>query len=277
MNTLFKRAFKTLAICSVFGTSFAMANDNATGGDNALLYSVAWKQTAAEYQALYYQGFNIAKMHVQEALANHKKGDKPIAIVSDFDDTLVQHVGYWGNLVNKNKDFFDDSIWDKWIPTNGLVASPGAKDFLEYCEKNGVEIFYISSREQGEKTFEYALDNIHHLGFPLKDESHFTVLRDTSNKETRQDQIMEKYDVAVFLGDSLNDFRRKYYIKGDVDARMDKMKEDRDKYGMKYVLFPNPTDGQWLAAIFGESEPAANDQNRMILKKAAAKSAWNNK
>ncbi|CAM2858317.1 5'-nucleotidase, lipoprotein e(P4) family [Vibrio rarus] len=276
MNTLFKRAFKTLAICSVFSTSFAMAS-NSVDSDNALLYSVAWKQTAAEYQALYYQGFNIAKMHVQQALANHKKGDKPLAIVSDFDDTLVQHAGYWGNLVKNNKEFFDDAIWDKWIPMNKMVPSPGAKDFLEYCAKNGVEIFYISSREQGEGTFEYALNNIHTLGFPLKDKSHLTILRDTSNKETRQDQIMEKYDVAVFLGDSLNDFRRKYYIKGDVDARMDKMKEDRDMYGMKYVLFPNPTDGQWLAAIFGQSEPAANDANRLILKQAASKSAWNGK
>ncbi|MFA0107763.1 acid phosphatase [Vibrio sp. 10N.222.47.A9] len=276
MTTLFLRVFKTLAICSVFSTSVAIADKNVMG-DNPLLYSVAWKQTAAEYQALYYQGFNVARMHVEAALANHKEGDKPIAIVSDFDDTLAQPLAYWGDLVNKNLDFFDDSIWDKWIPTNGMIASPGAKDFLDFCDENGVEIFYITSRDQGEKTVEYALGNIRHLKFPLKDESHLTVLRDTSNKEKRQDEIMKSYDVAVFLGDNLNDFRRKYYIKGDIEGRIAKMEEDRDMYGMKYVLFPNPTDGQWLAAIFGQSEPSASDKNRLILKKAASKTAWDNK
>ncbi|MEP4099586.1 HAD family acid phosphatase, partial [Paraglaciecola sp.] len=133
-----------------------------------------------------------------------------------------------------------------------------------------VEIFYITSREQGENTFEYALGNIRHLGFPLKDESHLTVLRDTSNKEIRQNEIMKDYDIAVFLGDNLNDFRRKYYVKDDVDGRKKKMKEDRAMFGKKYVLFPNPTDGHWMASIFGESEPDANDQNRAMLKEAAA-------
>lgn len=269
MTTSFQNKLKTLVICSIFSASAAIAGDN-TEKSNPLLYSVAWKQTAAEYEALYYQGFNIARMHVELALANHKKGDKPLAIVSDFDDTLVQPLAYWGTLVDKNIDFFDDAIWDEWIPTNGMVASPGAKEFLEFCKQNGVEIFYITSRDQGDRTFEYALGNIKHLGFPLKDESHLTVLRDTSNKETRQNEIMETYDVAVFLGDSLNDFRRKYYIKGDVEGRKAKMEEDRALYGNKYVLFPNPTDGHWMAAIFGQSEPEANDENRAILKKAAA-------
>ena len=81
---------------------------------------------------------------------------------------------------------------------------------------------------------------------------------------------MKDYDVAVFLGDSLNDFRRKYYVKNDVEGRKQKMREDRALYGKKYVLFPNPTDGHWMASIFGQSEPEANDKNRVILKEAAA-------
>jgi len=273
MTTLFRRGLKILAICSVFNASMTIADENINT-KNPLLYSLAWKQTAAEYQALYYQGFNIARMHVESALANRKQGDKPLAIVSDFDDTLALPLAYWGTLVNKNIDFFDDAIWDKWIPTNGIIASPGAKDFLDFCKQNGVEIFYITSRDQGEKTFEYALGNIRHLGFPLKDKSHLTVLRDTSNKEKRQDEIMQDYEVAVFLGDSLNDFRRKYYVKGNIDGRIAKMKEDRALYGMKYVLFPNPTDGHWMASIFGQSEPSTSDENRNILKKAAARKSW---
>jgi len=269
MEVLNKKSLLTLALCGLFTTTGALANEPVNKA-NPLEYAVAWKQTAAEYEALYYQGFNIARMHVELALAKHKEGDKPLAIVSDFDDTLVQPLAYWGKLIEKDIDFFDDPIWDEWIPKNQMVASPGAKDFLEFCAENGVEIFYITSREQGEKTFEYALGNIKHLGFPLKDESHLTVLRDTSNKETRQKEIMKDYNVAVFLGDSLNDFKRKYYVKGDVAGRKEKMREDRDLYGKKYVLFPNPTDGHWMAGIFGQSEPEATDENRATLKKAAS-------
>jgi len=267
--SILKNTLKIASLSSVLSVSALMATERAEV-ESPLLYSVAWKQTAAEYQALYYQGFNVAKMHVELALAKHKKGDKPLAIVSDFDDTLVQPLAYWGKLVEQNIDFFDDPIWDAWIPKNGMIASPGAKDFLAFCEENGVEIFYITSRDQGEKTVEYALGNIRHLGFPLKDASHLTVLRDTSNKETRQNEIMKDYEVAVFLGDSLNDFRRKYYVKGDVAGRQAKMEEDKALFGKKYVLFPNPTDGHWLAGIFGQSEPEDNPANRKLLKKAAA-------
>ena len=274
MKTFALKCLFTTAVCGLIGSSITVADEKNTV-NNPLLYSVAWKQTAAEYQALYYQGFNIAQMHLKRALAMRKPGDKPLAIISDLDDTLVLPRDYWGNLVNRGIDFFDDTIWDKWIPENRMEPSPGAKAFLKYCHENNVEIFYITSRDQGKKTFDYALGNIKHLGFPLKDNAHLTVLRDTSNKQTRQDEIMNDYDVVVMLGDNLNDFRRKYYIKGNVEGRLTKMREDRDEYGMKYILFPNPTDGHWLAAIYGQSEPEASNENRQVLKKSAAYRAWN--
>ena len=214
---------------------------------------------------------------VQAALAKRQVGDKPLAVVTDMDDTILHTVNYWGNLINQNKDFFDDPIWDRWIPENKVTAAPGATEFLKFCADNGVEVFYVTSRDQGPKTYEYAMGHLRMLGYPNADEQHLTVLIDTSNKEKRQDEIMKTHQVAVFLGDNLNDFRRKYYIKGDIDKRLAAMEADREKYGREYVLFPNPTDGHWLAAIFGESEPPPSDANREILKKAATRSAWQGK
>ncbi|HOE40651.1 MAG TPA: 5'-nucleotidase, lipoprotein e(P4) family [Rhodoferax sp.] len=247
---------------------------SGSGVNNALLYAAAWKQTAAEYRALYYQGFNVARMHVEMALSKRKAGDKPLAVVTDMDDTVLHALNYWGHLIKQNKDYFDDLIWDKWIPENKVTASPGSLDFLKFCAENGVEVFYVTSRDQGEKTYEYAMGHLKVLGFPYADEKHLTVLRDTSNKEKRQDEIMKDFSVVVFLGDNLNDFRRKYYIKSNVDERLKMMETDREKYGRNYIVFPNPTDGHWLAAIFGESEPPPTDANREIMKKAATKSAW---
>ncbi len=55
------------------------------------------------------------------------------------------------------------------------------------------------------------------------------------------------------------------------------MAEDADLYGVKYVIFPNPTDGHWVKAIFGESEPAPTDANRAKWKKMATKVKWKKK
>jgi 5'-nucleotidase (lipoprotein e(P4) family) len=245
-----------------------------SGVDNPLLYAVAWKQTAAEYHALYHQGFNIARVHVELALAKRKPGDKPLAVISDMDDTLLHVLNYWGHLVNKNLDFFDDEVWDRWIPENKVTATPGAAEFLKFCADNGVEVFYITSRDQGPRTYEFAMGHLKHLGFPYADTQHLTVLTDTSNKEKRQDEILKTHQAVVFLGDNLNDFRRKFYIKSDVQARLNMMETEREKFGRQYVLFPNPTDGHWLAAIFGETEPPPTDANREVLKKAATRSSW---
>lgn len=244
-----------------------------TQESNALWYALAWKQTAAEYQALYHQGFNIARMHVQNAINRRQPGDKPLAVISDVDDTLVHVLSYWGYLVEQGMDFFDDPIWDEWIPQNLMTAAPGAREFLQFCADNDVSVFYVTSRDQGEGTFDYALGNLRHLEFPIADHSHLTVLRESSNKEIRQDEIRRDYEVVLLLGDNLNDFRRKYYIR-DVDERLAAMEEDRHRFGMEYILFPNPTDGHWMAAIFGESEPPPSVENRELLRRAASRSAW---
>lgn len=91
---------------------------------NDLTAAVAWRQTAAEFEALYYQGFNVAKMRLDSALQAHKAGDRPLAIISDIDDTVLSSNSYWGYMINSDKEFFDDAAWDQWVAENGPVATP---------------------------------------------------------------------------------------------------------------------------------------------------------
>ncbi len=243
---------------------------------NNFMVAVAWKQNAAEYNALYYQGFNIARMYVEEALKNHTDTDKPLAVVTDFDDTLATPLEYWGYLIEQDIEAFDDEIWDAWIPENKMTPTAGAKEFLDFCKENNVAVFYVTSRDQGENTYAYALNNIKALNFPYADEEHLYVLMDTSNKEEIHQKIEETHDVIVKLGDNLNDFSRKYYV-SDVEERNNLMAEDKDLYGIKYIIFPNPTDGHWIKAIFGESEPPDTAENRAIWKQAATRYKWERK
>jgi 5'-nucleotidase (lipoprotein e(P4) family) len=231
---------------------------------NSLLWAVAWKQTAAEYRALCHQAYNVARMRIDFALqAGH---DRPLAVITDMDDTILHADDYWGHLVGTNHDFFDDATWDEWVPKNRATAVPGALDFFRYCRKSGVEVFYVTSREQGERTFDYALGHLRYLQFA--DDDHLTVFRDSSDKSPAREKISETHEVVILIGDNLNDYKRDYYVT-NVSERMALMERDRDEFGRKFIVLPNPTDGHWVRAIFGESEPAPTDKNRRLLKAAA--------
>jgi|TARA_B110000483_G_scaffold151631_1_gene180454 5'-nucleotidase (lipoprotein e(P4) family) len=268
---------KALAISMTLAAAMPALGQKTTSNDsnieNNLMMAMAWKQTAAEFRALYHQGFNIARMRVEIALAQKQDDSLPLAIISDVDETLLLANDYWGYLITQGQDFFDDAAWDRWIEENRAVASPGALEFLNFCVSNSVEIFYVTNRDQGETTVQLAIENLNAIGFPLVDTAHLRVLRESSNKELVQQQIREDYEVVALLGDNLNDFARRYYST-DVDQRMSLMEQDKDRYGRDYILFPNPTDGHWIRAIFGESEPAGSDENRGILKDAATRAAW---
>jgi len=243
------------------------------GHSNSLSWAVAWKQTAAEYRALCYQAFNVATLQLDLALARRQAGDRPLAIITDVDDTILHAPSYWGHLVDRDLDFFDDAIWDAWVPQNLVTAAPGASAFLHYAASQGVEVFYVTNRDQGEETAAYALAHLRVLEFPFADDAHLTVLRETSDKTAAREAVAARFDVVLLLGDNLNDFSRDYYLT-DVDARLARADADRALYGTRYIVLPNPTDGHWVRAIFGDSEPAPTAENRATLRAAATRSAW---
>ncbi|MDZ7643378.1 MAG: HAD family acid phosphatase [Woeseiaceae bacterium] len=250
--------------------------DTAAADDgpcNPLLWALAWQQTAAEFQALCHQAYNLARLRLDLALAERRVGDRPLAVITDMDATILHANSYWGYLVENGMDFFDDATWDEWLPHNLMTAVPGSRGFFGYCAERDVEVFYVTSRDQGEHTYDYALAQLVELAFPYADSDHLTVFRDTSDKTPARRSIETRFDIALMLGDNLNDFRRDYYVT-DVDERLRLMERDRDAWGDDFILLPNPTDGHWVRAIFGDSEPAATAANRRRLEQAATRVAW---
>jgi 5'-nucleotidase (lipoprotein e(P4) family) len=212
-------------------------------------------------------------MLLDRSLVEEHVSPAPRAIITDMDDTIIHAGSYWGHLVNENRDFFDDAIWDEWLPNNLITAVPGARDFFHYCQQMDVEIFYVTSRNQGARTDEYALAQLQLMGFPYADDEHLTVFRGSSDKSSALEKIAATHSVPFLIGDNLNDYKRDYYVT-DVDERLRLMERDKAEFGTKFILLPNPTDGHWVRAIFGDSEPTPTDENRRILKQAATRSAW---
>jgi len=257
--------------CASASSQLRTESDSNTS--NSLLWAVAWKQSAAEYFALCHQAYNLARLRVENTLLNHSDNARPLAVITDMDDTMMHARSYWGRLILEGKEFFDDPIWDEWVPHNEITAAPGAKSFFDYCQENGVTVFYVTNRDQGERTYEYALRQLQHLEMPFADDEHLYVFRETSDKSPARDEIKASYEVVVTLGDNLNDYKRDYYVK-DVDERMQLMERDREEFGREFVLLPNPTDGHWVRAIFGDSEPPPTEENRRLLLEAATQIAW---
>lgn len=274
-----RRLLAALLAGSLAGTAgSAMASDDTgDGGDsNALLWALAWQQTAAEFAALCHQAYNLARFRLDEQLTERPAGARPLAVIADIDNTVLHANSYWGYLVNNDRQFFDDAIWDDWLPENLMTPVPGALDFLRYCEERGVEVFYVTNRDQGDKTYDYALRQLQELSFPFADNNHLYVFRETSDKTPARQSIATRFEIALMLGDNLNDFRRDYYVK-DVDERMQLMERDRDDWGSRFILLPNATDGHWVRAIFGESEPAPTAENLARLRAAASRVSWQGK
>lgn len=132
-----------------------------------------------------------------------------------------------------------------------------------------MQIFYVSNRDQGENTQKYGVANLRHVGMAFADDVHVTMQRDTSDKEPAQRAIAERYEIIAYLGDNLNDFSRRYYYADGVKERRKWATEDADQYGRKRIVFPNNTDGHWMRAIFGESEPADTAAYRAKMLQAA--------
>ena len=104
-----------------------------------------WTQNSAEYRALCYQAFNAAKMNLDALFFFEKEYDKPLAIIADVDETVLDNSPYDGKLILNNTTYNRES-WVEWGNLEIAKAIPGSLEFLIYASEKNVEIFYISNR-----------------------------------------------------------------------------------------------------------------------------------
>ena len=107
---------------------------------NILSAAVAWRVTAAERDMLYRQAFNIACDKLDSALrgvGQQRRGARPLAFISDVDDTVLSSNSYWELLIAAGKQAFDDELWDAWVRENGPIATPGAVEFTRSTIRSG--------------------------------------------------------------------------------------------------------------------------------------------
>lgn len=233
----------------LFVTLFANAAPEFSQKDlnEELVVAANWQQLAPEYDALMYQGYNIATDNLRTALTQLPKGSKP-AIVIDIDDTLVDGITYFTSLIGTDQKRTAERS-AQWWTHEPMTPLPGAIEFLREAHQLNVDIFYISGRFNSVKSA--TLKHLRSAGFPVKNESHL-IFQDKSNttisKEARRQQIRDKgFHIVMLLGDQLDDLAE---VKGALSHQKRQwVAANKDHFGQDWYLFPNTIYGSWEGAV----------------------------
>ena len=206
-----------------------------------------WMRTSAEYRALAYQGYNVAMNAVKMAVTDPSHQRKPLAIVLDADETVVDNTKLMGESIVNGNGRFDAPWWRQAVYQGKSQAMPGAVEFLNEVHKQGVEIFYVSNR-YAPVNLDVTIQNFKELGFPSVDKDHVLLFEKDSDKQPRFAMIAKKYYVIVYMGDNAGDFPigTKGKTLAERNSIIDAHKED---FGTTFVVFPNPAYGSWVSAL----------------------------
>ena len=206
-----------------------------------------WMRTSAEYRALAYQGYNVAMNAVKMAVTDPSHQRKPLTIILDADETVVDNTKLMGESIVNGNGRFDAPWWRQAVHQGKSQAMPGAVDFLNEVHKQGVEIFYVSNR-YAPVNLDVTIQNFKELGFPSVDKDHVLLFDKDSDKQPRFDMIAKKYYVVLYMGDNAGDFPigTKGKTLAERNSIIDAHKED---FGTTFVVFPNPAYGSWVSAL----------------------------
>ncbi|MEZ5428145.1 MAG: 5'-nucleotidase, lipoprotein e(P4) family [Pyrinomonadaceae bacterium] len=266
----------SLVIVSVVTTYFVSnstvitnAQQTAPAVDNEYqVAAILFQQKAAEYRALTYQAFNIAKMQLdadfdKKSLKKLPKAErkKPRAVVVDVDETVLDNSPHQAFLVKQHLPFMMDS-WLKWGEMRRAKPIPGAVDFLNYAHQKGVRVFYVSNRLDRQKP--ETIDNLKATGFPDVSEETVMLLTDKSTKEPRRQKITETCRVVILMGDNLNDLSEAFEGKS-VEGRFAEVDRVKDMWGHKFIVLPNVMYGAWESAIYGPQRLTEEQKKQMRI------------
>lgn len=222
------------------------ANDGNSKIEDQNVMSTLWYKKSSEAKSLYLQAYNIATSQLKEVLQK-ELSDRP-AIVLDLDETVLNNSELFASrIVDGNK------TWSEWISEHKETLLPGALDFLKFAHDSGIEVFYITNRDEADGPA--TLETLEKLGIPNANNRHVFFKTDEFSKEDRRNEIEKNFEVVMYLGDNLGDFSKEFDgVTGK--ERDDTVQKFSSDFGEKYIVFPNPMYGSWEDSIY--SKPNLN-------------------
>ena len=229
------------------------------------LFTSVYQQTVAEYKALCLHAFTLARLQLDQALKTGSS--KQLAIITDIDETILDNSRYAIHRALQGKDY-ETLSWSQWIARSEADTIAGAYAFLTYAASRGVEVFYITNRD--EKDRNGTQKNLEIYNFPNADARHLIMRQGSSSKEERRAAINSGFEVVLLLGDNLADFSA-LFDKTPFEEREVVVRKLQQEFGRRFILIPNPVYGDWESALYGYNNNYSTAQKDSILK-AAGKS-----
>ena len=227
---------------------------------NGKLWASFIQQNAAEYEALCLQAFNIAKFRLDEALA--QKGSKPLAIVTDIDETFLDNSPLEAYCAKQGLSFSQEA-WEEWTALGDAKPLAGALEFFQYADSKGVAVFYITNRLEKER--EGTAKNLRKYHFPLPSDSRLILRTAERSKENRRLQVAKDYDIVLLLGDNLLDLSKDFDDRTQ-EGRSQAVHQNREAFGKRFIVLPNFSYGDWEGAAYGNKYSIPAEQKESIIK-----------
>jgi len=231
-------------------------------GRDGKIYAAFYQQRAAEYEALCLQAYNIAKLRLDEALM--QKSEKPLAIVSDIDETFLDNSYYAVERAKLGKNY-DQKTWEEWTAKGIATPLTGSQEFYNYATSKGVQVFYITNRLEQER--EGTLKNLKKYNFPLQSENNLILRSKESSKENRRIDVAKNYNIVLFLGDNLADFSSIFDKKSE-NERSEAVKKTAKDFGKKFIIIPNIGYGDWESSFYNYKYDYTDQQKDSMMYEA---------
>jgi len=222
-----------------------------------LIGSTLWVQKSAEYEALCRQTYAAAISQLMTTLKNPPTG-KPLAVVVDIDETVLDNSPYQAYLIKNNYSY--PKGWGEWIDLADAKPVPGAREFLNFATENNVEIFYISNRKV--KVLDSTLANLKKLELPVDEKKVFLRKGKSYIKTSRRNKVLKTHQIVLYIGDNLGDFDDAYNNVPS-DARIAEVQKNQSQFGNSYFILPNPIYGDWSESLYFNKQNRKRDQVRL--------------
>lgn len=238
-----------LAVIMTACGSVKTTSRQVADSQDQLILATLWYQKSAEMEALYLQCFLNAERALVENISQAAAG-KPLAVVMDIDETVLDNSPYQGWQIIENRKF-NESDWNRWVQMAKAEPLPGAVGFTRFADSLGVEVFYISNRDAN--AVEPTVKNMEKAGFSFADHQHMLFKETSSSKVSRRETVEKTHQIILLIGDNLADldavFEKRPEKLGisDVNSR-------KNMFGTRYIILPNPMYGTWLSEILKQSE-----------------------
>ena len=259
-----KKALIALVTAALFTAACTTTKKKADASitNSGKVWSSLWQQRAAEYRALCFQAYNVARLRVDESLKN--PGPRPQAVITDIDETVLDNSPYDAMRAANNQDF-DLKGWKTWTAKGIADTVPGAPAFFKYAASKGVTVFYITNRDEDERAA--TLKNLQLYNMPNADNAHLMLRQTSSSKEVRRQNVLKTHNVVLLCGDNLPDFDVLYDNHPPEETRAAVTNRLQKEFGGRYIIIPNPSYGDFEGAFFNNGKLSLAQKDSVIRAK----------